>query len=77
MVTSEEGANRVYDAGDVRFERHLGPERLADEAGGTWRVTEDALVRDADPNDQRPRVPAHRAFWFGWYAQFPDTALVD
>ncbi len=76
-VTSEEGANRVYDAGDVRFARHLGPERLADEAGGTWRVTEGALVRDADPNHQRPRVPAHRAFWFGWYAQFPDTALVD
>jgi len=22
------------------------------------------------------RIPAHRAFWFGWFAQFPDTALV-
>lgn len=22
------------------------------------------------------RVPAHRAFWFGWYAQFPETVLV-
>ncbi len=22
------------------------------------------------------RIPAHQAFWFGWYAQFPDTALV-
>ncbi len=22
------------------------------------------------------RIPAHRAFWFGWYAQFPDTVLV-
>ena len=22
------------------------------------------------------RVPAHRAFWFGWYAQFPETILV-
>jgi len=21
-------------------------------------------------------IPAHRAFWFGWYAQFPDTVLV-
>ncbi len=23
-----------------------------------------------------PRVSAQRAFWFGWYAQFPDTLLV-
>ena len=77
VVTSEEGANRVYDAGDVRFARQLGPERVADEAGRTWRLTEAALVQEDDPSAQRPRVSAHRAFWFGWYAQFPDTALVD
>ena len=22
------------------------------------------------------RIPAHRAFWFGWYAQFPESILV-
>jgi hypothetical protein len=22
------------------------------------------------------RVTAFRAFWFGWYAQFPDTILI-
>ena len=76
-VTSGEGANRVYDAGDVRFARRLGPERLADEAGRAWRVVEAALVQEDDPGAQRPRVSAHRAFWFGWYAQFPDTALID
>ena len=77
VVTSEEGANRVYDAGDVRFARHLGPGRIADEAGRAWRVVEAALLREDDASEQRPRVPAHRAFWFGWYAQFPDTALID
>lgn len=77
VVTSGEGANRVYDAGDVRFARLLGPRRLTDETGRAWRVAEDALVREDDPGVQRPRVAAHRAFWFGWYAQFPDTALVD
>ena len=76
-VTSGEGANRVYDAGDVRFARRLGPDRLADEAGRAWRVVEAALVQEDDPGAQRPRVSAHRAFWFGWYAQFPDTALID
>ena len=23
------------------------------------------------------RLPAHRAFWFGWHAAYPDTRLVD
>jgi hypothetical protein len=26
--------------------------------------------------EPRPRVPARRAFWFGWFAQFPETELV-
>ena len=37
---------------------------------------EEALVLDDDPSDRRLRVPAPRAFWFGWYAQFPDTELI-
>ena len=75
-VTSEQGANRVYDAQDVRFVRHLDEQRVADQAGRAWRITEDGLVREDDPSVQRVRVPAQRAFWFGWYAQFPDTELI-
>ena len=77
IVTSEQGANRVYDAGDVRFERRTDGERVADAAGRTWRITEGALVREDDAGGRLARVPAQRAFWFGWYAQFPDTELVD
>lgn len=75
VVTSEEGANRVYDAGDVRFVRPVAVDRITDTVGRNWLVTEDALVRD-DGAASRPRVSAQRAFWFGWYAQFPATALV-
>ena len=75
-VTSAQGANRVYDAQDVRFVRHLDAQRVADQAGRAWRITEDGLVREDDPSVQRVRVPAQRAFWFGWYAQFPDTELI-
>ena len=75
-VTSEQGANRVYDAQDVRFVRHLDAQRVADQEGRAWRITEDSLARDDDPSVQRVRVPAQRAFWFGWYAQFPDTELI-
>ena len=77
IVTSEQGANRVYDVGDIRFERHLDGERVADDAGRAWRITEDALVPEDDAGVRLARVPAQRAFWFGWYAQFPDTDLID
>ena len=77
VVTSPEGGNRVYDSGGIRFERHLDEARVADREGRSWRITEEALVLDNDPNAHRDRVPAQRAFWFGWYAQFPDTQLIQ
>ena len=77
FVTSERGANRVYDAGGIRFERQLDRGQVVDDAGREWRITEDALVLDGAPALQRARVSAQRAFWFGWYAQFPDTELID
>ena len=76
VVTSEQGANRVYDAQDIRFARHIDAQRVTDEAGRLWRVTEAGLVMESDSNLLRARVPAQRAFWFGWYAQFPDTELI-
>ena len=36
-------------------------------------MTEDALVSE---DVRLERVPAYRAFWFGWVAQFPDTKLI-
>ena len=76
VVTSEQGANRVYDAQGIRFARHIDAQRVTDEAGRLWRVTEAGLVMESDSNLLRARVPAQRAFWFGWYAQFPDTELI-
>ena len=77
IVTSERGANRVYDAGAVHFEHRIDDERAVDDAGGIWRVYEEALVLEDDAGERLARVPAQRAFWFGWYAQFPDTELID
>ena len=39
-------------------------------------MTESALVLERDSNTRLPRVAAQRAFWFGWYAQFPETVLL-
>jgi len=76
VVTSAEGANRVYDAGGRRFERLDGEGRVLDDAGRAWAVEEDRLRPTFDGALELPRVPAHRAFWFGWYAQYPDTILI-
>ena len=76
VVTSRRSANRVYDAGEVRFTRQLDDDRVVDEDGELWRVEEAALVAVSDSTRRRARQAAHRAFWFGWYAQFPETTLI-
>ena len=72
VVTSAAGASRVY-ASEGRVFEGLDDGQVADEAGQRWEVTEDELLA-ADGTRLR-RLPAHRAFWFGWFAQFPQTAL--
>ena len=74
VLTDASGANRVYESKGVKF---VGWDKVAaarDSAGGTWRVDEAALI----PASGSPlaRLPAHRAFWFGWHAAFPKTGLV-
>jgi hypothetical protein len=60
----------------VRFTRRDGDDRVIDSTGRRWTITEPALVPPAGPETKPlPRIPAFRAFWFGWYAQFPETAL--
>lgn len=78
VVTSRAGASRVYATHGRRFVRETGPGTLVDDAGHGFRLTEDALVPDPPASGLAalPRVPARVAFWFGWYAQFPDTELV-
>ncbi len=76
VLTSPAGANRVFNTKDRRFDRLLKDGRVVDDTGQTWKVTEDALVSERNSNLLLARVPAHRAFWFGWFAQFPETKLI-
>jgi hypothetical protein len=76
VLTSPRGANRLYDTGGVRIAAWIDDTSVRDHEGGRWRVTEEALVSSQAGARPLPRVPAFRAFWFGWYAQFPDTMLV-
>lgn len=76
VVTSRKGANRVYDAGPRRFVKQSSQGELVDAEGRRWKLTEGALVPVDSSAKQLDRLAARRAFWFGWYAQFPDTELI-
>jgi hypothetical protein len=76
VVTSPQGANRVYATDGRRLVGGGAWDELRDEGGMAWAVHEDALRPASASAPAFPRVPARRAFWFGWHAQFPDTELV-
>lgn len=72
VVTTKAGANRVYRAGGLRWRRYAGGV-LRDEQNREWQVAEDGLRRESE---RLERLPAHRAFWFGWFTQNPQGVLV-
>ncbi len=74
VLTDPSGANRVFDPGAVRFEQFDGKSDLVDDEGRTWIMGESSLTHKDLP--ALPRLPAHRAFWFGWVAVWQDTELV-
>jgi hypothetical protein len=73
VITSKGGANRVFERGGHTFVVRTQDDSIRDQAGGRWRATPEALV--SDTGERLARVPAHRAFWFGWVAQYPQTEL--
>ena len=75
VVSTPEGANRVYRTSTTFPDQTSGPSIL-DAERRSWQVTEEALVLASEPATRAPRVSAQRAFWFGWYAQFPETLLL-
>ncbi len=74
VLTDDSGANRVYTPNGIKFERYDGKDTVLDSKGHRWLVTEEALVNDN--GDSLPRLPYHRAFWFGWHAAYPETRLI-
>ena len=67
------GEVRAFERGERSFTPGDGPDVLLDAAGGEWRVTEEALLGPAE--ERLDRINGHLAYWFGWYAFFPDTEV--
>jgi hypothetical protein len=78
VVTSRQGANRVYALNQHQVAFPSSPpatDMLLDASGRRWIAGENAMTL-ADGSISLPRYVAHRAFWFGWYAQYPETLLL-
>ena len=75
VLTDPSGANRAYASEDVTFTAYDGDRSVRDGTGMTWTMDEHALT--AGDGRVLHRIPAQRAFWFGWYAAFPHTRLVQ
>jgi hypothetical protein len=73
VITSRGGANRLFERGAYTFVAVSGDGVVRDSNGRRWTMTSDALVSEA--GERLAAVPAHRAFWFGWVAQHPQTIL--
>lgn len=77
LVAGAGRAVRAYDRGDRTFDwqpAEGGQSLLVDDQGNQWRVTDIGLQR-LEGAGFRPRLPGHLAYWFGWYAFFPQTEL--
>jgi len=74
VLTDASGANRVYDTQGVRFASWDQDKTVTDESGQKWRLSESRL--EAANGKKLFRLPAHRAFWFGWYSAYSHTKLI-
>ena len=74
VADSRSGSIRAYERGERSF--HWDEEdRLVDDRGVVWNLTEESLVSTEDETESLKRLPGHVAFWFGWYGFYPDTEV--
>ncbi len=75
VITDKSGANRVYISNNSIFSSFDGENRLVDDKGNSWLLTEDTLTNKLT-GEKLVRHRSFNAFWFGWYAAFPETKLI-
>jgi len=66
-------AVRAYERGKETFYRTIDAKTLLDADGRSWRLTEEALI--GPDGEHLKRISGHLAYWFGWYAFFPNTLV--
>ena len=66
-------AVRAYATEGEQFAPGGTADTVVDESGRLWQVTEEALL--GPEGESYDRYPGHLAYWFGWFAFFPQTGV--
>jgi hypothetical protein len=66
---------RAYERGSHTFSRGPDAQTLLDENGRVWQIAEDALT--GPDGETLARLDGHLAYWFGWFAFFPNSQVYD
>ena len=73
-VTYTSGAEiRAFARGEHTFSPSTNDFEVLDENGRSWQVTEEVLI--GPDGATLERINGHLAYWFGWYAFYPETEL--
>jgi len=67
---------RAYESKGHRFVAKKENGNMVDDAEDEWLIEEEELIRLSDGKELF-RLPGHLAYWFGWYAFFPKTAVYE
>ncbi len=74
VLTDKSGASRVYETKGLKFKDWDQQNNVTDVNGKKWVLTESRL--ESSDGKELYRLPAHRAFWFGWYGAYSNTELI-
>ncbi len=74
VLTDKSGAHRVYETQGRTFQTWDQQKSVIDDKGTRWSLSEGQLTSAG--GDVLNRLPAHRAFWFGWYSAYSHTRLI-
>lgn len=74
VLTDKSGASRVYESKGIKFKKWDQESSVTDVSGLKWELSESKLT--SPKGEELFRLPAHRAFWFGWYGAYSNTELI-
>jgi len=74
VFTDKSGASRVYESKGKEFTDWDKLYSVKDSSNTSWTLSESRI--ESSDGEVLYRLPAHRAFWFGWYSAYPNTKLV-
>jgi len=73
-LTDKSGAIRVYEDKGIKFVKWDQKNTVIDNQGAKWELSESRLT--SEKGKILYRLPANRAFWFGWFSAYSHTRLV-